>query len=80
MDAQDDLRNLLPPTPGAPQLYRIGKKLLAHVGSIPINPRGVVNVFRDMTIADRFMTAKYQPHQGAKECARRLKQRGVTAP
>lgn len=62
----------------APKLYRFGQKLLAHVGSIRVGPEREVPVWRDMTIAEQFVTAKYQPHQGAKECARRLRQ--VTAP
>lgn len=55
----------------SPELYRAGKKLLAHVGSIQVNAKVDVPIWRDMTITHQFMTAKYQPHQGAKECARR---------
>lgn len=63
-----------PAAEATPKLYRFGKKTLAHVGALA---RGRANIWRDMTLATQFLTSKYRPHQGKKECARRLRQRAV---
>lgn len=65
----DDIAKL-PAEFATPKLHRFGKKTLAHVGS----PSRGANIWRDVTTSLAFLSSKYQPHQGKRECARRLQQ------
>lgn len=61
-----------------PQLHRFGKRTLMYLGAIPPKgapgAKGVTQIWRDVTAQATFANAKYKPHQGEREKARRLRQ------